>query len=443
MKKFIFVPLLIIVLGIGCKTESKKDYSKTASNPEYFHRASYKLTEVIMHDIFNPPVASRIYAYTGVAAYEAMAAGNNNYKSLAGQLNGLKEMPIPEKDKEYCFPLASIKAYLKVGKFLIFSEDTISIFEKQIIKEYKELGISDEVMERSIAFGDTIAGAVIKWAKKDNYAQLRSAPKFTITQAPDRWIPTPPDYADALEPHWCEMRTMFMDSAAQFKPDRPTAFSIDKKSKFYKEAKEVYQSVKDSTAERILIGSYWDDSPNSTVNQGHVNFLKKKITPPGHWLNILKYACRQKQFDFDATVNTHARTAVVMYDAVISCWDEKFRSNVPRPETYISNYIESDWVPIIVTPPFPEYPSGHSVFSGAASTILTDIFGNNFAFEDSTELVFGLGSRKFASFAKAADEAAISRFYAGIHYMPAITNGVAQGRSIAKYFQSKIVTNIK
>ncbi len=443
MNKYILLIFPIVMISqLGCKTELQKDYSQSAANPDFFHRASYKLTEIIMHDIFNPPVASRIYAYTGIAAYEAMVPSNKNYKSLAGQLNGLTILPLPEANKKYCYPLASIKAYLKTGKFLIFSEDSITNFEKKIIAEYKALGVEDDVLERSLAFGDTIGGAIIKWAKKDNYAQIRSAPKFTITQAPDRWIPTPPDYADALEPHWREMRTMFMDSAAQFKPQRPTAFSADKKSQFYKEAKMVYQSVKDSTPERILIGSYWDDSPNSTVNQGHVNFMKKKITPPGHWLNISKYVSRNKNLSFEETVNTYVRTAVVMYDAVISCWDEKYRSNVLRPETYISNYIESDWVPIIVTPPFPEYPSGHSVFSGAASTILSDIFGAKVPFVDSTEVVFGLGSRRFDSFDKAADEAAISRFYAGIHYMPAITNGVGQGRNIAKYFESKIITKL-
>jgi hypothetical protein len=120
-------------------------------------------------------------------------------------------------------------------------------------------------------------------------------------------------------------------------------------------------------------------------------------------------------------------------DAFISCWDEKYRSNLIRPETLINEHIDENWKPVLQTPPFPEYTSGHSVVSGAASTILTDVFGENFTFKDDTELPYGLPIRTFSSFREAADEAAISRMYGGIHYRAAVEIGVKQGRDLGSF----------
>jgi hypothetical protein len=120
-------------------------------------------------------------------------------------------------------------------------------------------------------------------------------------------------------------------------------------------------------------------------------------------------------------------------DAFISCWDEKYRSNLIRPETLINEHIDENWKPVLQTPPFPEYTSGHSVVSGAAATALTDIFGDNFTFDDDTETDYGLPVRSFESFNKAADEAAISRMYGGIHYRKAVAIGVKQGRDLGKF----------
>ena len=97
-------------------------------------------------------------------------------------------------------------------------------------------------------------------------------------------------------------------------------------------------------------------------------------------------------------------------------------------------------MPLLQTPPFPEYTSGHSVVSTASASILTNLFGGSFAFTDSIELEFGLPARRFQSFAQAAEEAAISRFYGGIHYMPAIVNGQTEGKKLALFYRKKLVT---
>jgi len=122
-----------------------------------------------------------------------------------------------------------------------------------------------------------------------------------------------------------------------------------------------------------------------------------------------------------------------MYEAFLSCWSEKYRSNALRPETYIHRLIDPNWKPYIQTPPFPEYTSGHSVLSGCCAQLLTQLIKGPYAFIDSTALINGLQPRKFNSFLEAANEASISRYYGGIHYKLALTQGIEQGKKIAQF----------
>lgn len=228
-----------------------------------------------------------------------------------------------------------------------------------------------------------------------------------------------------------------MDSASQFMPARPTKYDVSKGSQYYNETMEVYNSVKNATPEMIEIANFWDCNPYKLNVTGHVMHATKKISPGGHWINITATACRKAKLDFVHSTRAYAAVSFGLFDAFISCWDEKYRSVATRPETVINENIDPEWVPLLQTPPFPEYPSGHSVASGAASVILTHIFGDNFAFTDETEVEFGLKPRSFTSFKQAADEASVSRLYGGIHFMPAITNGVSQGRAIGELVSQK------
>ena len=233
---------------------------------------------------------------------------------------------------------------------------------------------------------------------------------------------------------------MILDSAAQFKPVRPTPFDTVKSSKFYKEAFEVYKSVADSTPERIATAWYWDDNPVAVFSAGHFMMTRKKLTPASHWMWITMYSCRQQHKSVLESSEAYLKVAVGLFDVFISCWDEKYRSEMIRPETYIGQYIAPNWSPILVTPPFPEYTSGHSCASGASSTILSDVFSAQTAFVDSSELQFGLSPRTFKSFNDAAVQAAMSRFYAGIHYRPACDVGLTQGQNVGKYVLTKVKT---
>lgn len=442
MKKRIARFWLVVVVGalFGCSVSTPtENYRPKVNNPDFLHRSVKQVTDVIVHDIFSPPVSSRIYAYMTIAGYEVAIHDNPKYVSLAGQVNGLEEVPKPQAGVEYSFPLASVEAMLTVGQALVFSEDKMEVFHTQIMKEFKDAGVPNEVFERSIAYGQQVAKHILAWSAGDNYKQSRSFPKYSIEDSPATWKPTPPAYMDAIEPHWAKIRTFAIDSAAQFKPKGPPEFSLDKNSHFYKEAYEVYTAGVNLTEEQREIASFWDCNPFVMNVKGHVMFATKKISPGGHWMNITHVACKKTNADFVQSAEAYALTSISLIDGFISCWDEKYRSKLVRPETYINEHIDEDWVPLLQTPPFPEYTSGHSVISTASAVTLTKLFGENFAFLDSTEVEFGLTSRSFDSFMHASEEAAISRLYGGIHYRAAIEDGAIEGRAIGEY----VVENIR
>jgi hypothetical protein len=441
----LILTLLSICLLPACKESSApKDYREQANSPEFLFRAQHLLTKVMVHDIFSPPVVSRIYAYANIAAYEALVPGSaGTYQSLAGQLHGLEPLPVPDPDKEYNFTLAALSAHLKTGKTLIFSEDKFADFERLVYKEMMQTGMPREVHERSIAYGHAVAKHIIAWAEQDNYKQTRTAPKFTVSNESGRWKPTPPAYMDAIEPNWNKIRPFVIDSASQFAPLPPPVFSTKPDSEFYKELMLVYETVKNLSTEQLAIASFWDCNPFAMQLQGHLMFATKKISPGAHWIGIATIAARQTQANAMRTAEIYALTSIALADGFISCWDEKYRSNVIRPETVIQEHIDPAWIPPLQTPPFPEYTSGHSVISNAAATALTHLLGDHFAFSDTVEVPYGLPVRDFSSFRQAADEAAISRLYGGIHYMPAITHGSAQGLKIGELIVRRIVTKDK
>jgi hypothetical protein len=440
MKKTIFGSLLLCLALLSCDSGDDQAWKTKVQSADFLHRSIRQVTDVIVHDIFSPPVASRIYAYVSIAGYEAAIHLDPSYKSLAGQVRGLDSIPQPEAGAEYCYQLASTQATLKVGRALVFSEDKMDVFYDGIMKEFRDSGMPDDVFERSVAYGTQVADRIIKWYGKDNYKQTRSFPKYSILEDPATWRPTPPAYMDAVEPHWNKLRPFVIDSAGQFKPVPPTPFSIDKKSQFYKEAIEVFETAKNLTDEQREIAFFWDCNPFVMNVKGHVMFATKKISPGGHWMNITRVVCNQSKADFVRSAEAYTLVSLALIDGFISCWDEKYRSKLIRPETYINQHINEEWVPLLQTPPFPEYTSGHSVISSASAVTLTSLFGDNFAFTDSTEVEFGLTARSFPSFIKASEEAAISRLYGGIHYRPAIENGITEGRALANYMLQKVRT---
>ncbi|WP_149303982.1 vanadium-dependent haloperoxidase [Pareuzebyella sediminis] len=441
MKK-ITVLFTFAVLYISCSNEIKKEEPIVIS-AEDLHASVDKVTEIMIHDIFSPPVASRIFAYPNIAAYEIVAANNDDYLSLVGQVTDLTPIPKPDSITAINYDLSALVAHMELSKRLIFSEDRMEALRDSLYAVWEHK--NPTIFENSKTYGLKVADHIGVWMNKDNYPQTRTMPKFTVNvDDPTRWQPTPPAYMDGIEPHWNKIRPFVIDSAQQFKPTPPVPFSMEEGSDFYRELKEVYDIGKKieetgDDSDEIKIAQFWDCNPYVSVTRGHLMFATKKITPGAHWIGITKIASRKTNSDFDKTLYAYTKTSMAIADGFISCWDEKYRSNLIRPETLINQHIDDAWKPVLQTPPFPEYTSGHSVVSGAASIALTSIFGDDFAFDDDTELAYGLPVRSFDSFNEAAAEAAISRMYGGIHYRMAIEVGLKQGRELGRF----IVDNLK
>ncbi len=428
---------LLVLFSLSCSENTSE--LKKLENPELFIEAVQNLTDIAVYDIFSPPVASRVYVYPNIAAYEVIASAYpEKYNSLAGQLKGLNKGPeIPEKANPY---LAALYAFNIVGKSMIFSEDKMEEFQKEFDNEISKYNISRNVKKKSKKYASEMAEHILKWSREDNYHQTRTFPKYTVREEDHFWKPTPPDYMDGIEPSWNKIRTMIIDSSSQFSPEPPIQFDLTKGSPFQKQLQEVYDVGKTITATQMEIASFWDCNPYVTYHKGHAMFATKKITPGGHWIGITAIASKKAESNFKETVAAFTETSIALFDAFISCWDEKWGTLVVRPETLINKYYDEDWLPVLQTPPFPEYTSGHSVISKAAAVVLTKRFGDNFYFEDTTEIKYGLPTRNFNSFHHAADEAAISRLYGGIHYRMAIEQGVIQGRNVGAHIAAKIVT---
>ncbi len=430
----ITISLIALALMMGSCRGKQEPIEITS---EHLHASVDKLTEVMVHDIFSPPVASRVYAYPNIAAYEIVALENDTYRSLQGQVSGLGSIPAPSEGEAVNYRLAALIAHMDLGRRLIFSEDRVTAFRDSLYTVWEAQNAKE--FEASRAYGLEVADFIAGWMDQDNYKQTRTMSKFTVdTEDPARWQPTPPAYMEGIEPHWSKIRPFVIDSANQFIPTPPPPFSMEEGSPFFREVKEVYDisneiTAKGDTSEEVAIAQFWDCNPYVSVTRGHLMFATKKISPGAHWIGIAKIASRMTDSDFDRTAMAYTKTSIAIADAFISCWDEKYRSNLIRPETLINEYIDDSWKPVLQTPPFPEYTSGHSVVSGAAATALTDIYGENFAFDDDTEVKYGLPVRSFTSFLQAADEAAISRMYGGIHYRMAVEVGVKQGRDLGRF----------
>ena len=437
-KNYFLKPILLSMLLTSCTQD--QSYKEKIKDPELVQANVKNLTDIIVYDIFSPPVASRVYLYPAIAAYQTMQLANEEtYASLSGQVKGLG--PLTKSINENVnYNIASLHAFNEVGKALIFSEDKMNAFQENLEQQLKDKGVPRSILKASKKFGDEVSSHILAWAKGDLYNQTRTFPKYTIQEEEHYWKPTPPDYMDGIEPHWKQIRTMALDSSNQFPPKPPLAFDLTEGSPFQIQLKEVYEIGKNITDEQLEIAKFWDCNPYVTHHRGHAMFATKKITPGGHWIGITSIATRKAKSDFQATTNAYANVTIALFDAFISCWDEKWNTLVVRPETLINKYYDEEWLPILQTPPFPEYTSGHSVISRAAAITLTDLFGNNFAFDDTSEIEYGLPLRSYDSFIGASEEAAVSRLYGGIHYMMAIEEGVAQGQEVGEHIVQRIQT---
>lgn len=428
-----FVSAAIIFLS-GCQkqdayvppTPSAENYSsKVANDWMDAFRAGVK------SEGKSPPQASRIYAYAAIALYQSVLPGLQSNKSLEGQIDGLNNFPSIQTagklDYTICANEAMYQIYATI--FGTLKPENIQLMEKlhqNYLYETYNLGL--DVKTNSIDFGKAVAAAVINRANNDNFAATRSlnyvVPSTSVD--PSFWSPTN-SVTSPLEPYWGTLKCFTMPNGGACTIPSTIPFSTTPGSPFYNQALEVVNTTDNLTQDQKDIAFWWADAPGATA------------TPPGHWLALASQLIREKNITLGKSAEIYTTLNIGMADAFISCWHEKYRVNLLRPVSYIRTYIpgRSNWNTLIGTPPFPEYPSGHSVSSGAAATILTNYFGN-ISFTDATNVNLGLNARSFNSFTEAANEAGISRLYGGIHYREAIDKGLLQGKEVSRVVFEKI-----
>lgn len=437
MNRYILGIAAVFLFITAC---SKSDYKSLTSDPALYRVTVKKLNDIVLENNFPPVIASRNYAYANIAAYEVIAAGDpDQYLSLAGQIEHLKPVPKPDPAVEIDFNFASLIAFCTVGNAVTFPEGSMDGYVNGVKQKVRDAGMPSDVFDKSVQYADMVSKHILTWSTGDNYLQTRSSSKYTVRTEDGRWIPTPPMYSQALEPHWMEIRPMVLDSASQIIPPAPPVYNItDKKSQFYRNVMEVKTIVDTLNDEQKHTADFWDDNPFKLNVVGHVMYATKKFSPGGHWMNIVGIATQNNNADFKKTVSIYAESSIALFDAFISCWHTKFRTNYVRPETVINQYIDSEWKTYLQTPPFPEYTSGHAVISSATAEILTAKLGDNVAFRDTSESEFGIADREFKSFRAAAMEAGMSRVYGGIHYTNSCLLGTEQGKEVAKIILSRL-----
>lgn len=430
----------VLLAAAACGTPAPEEYAAVVQDPGLLHGSVLAATDAMVQSITSPPVASRNYAYASIAAYEALQPGFPEYASMAGHLNGMEPVPAPDTAAELSLPLSGVAAFLAVAEALVFAPERVASHRDSLLTELARAGVPLKVIDASVAHGGRVADHILAWAATDNVGAARAGSRYVLEHLPGRWQPTGPAYMEALEPNWRVLRPFVMDSASQFRPAAPHPYDMREGSPFHEELLEVYRIGKNLTPEQKEIAAFWDCNPYALEAQGHMMVAVKKISPGGHWMGIAAIASRQTGADMMRTAEAYARVGVALADAFISVWDEKYRSVLVRPETVIQAELDPAWRPFLQTPPFPEYTSGHSVISAAAAEVLTDLFGDDFAFDDDVEVPYGLPARSFASFRQAAREAAVSRLYGGIHYRMAADNGLVQGRSLGQRVVERVRT---
>lgn len=278
MKKLFGFAFAGIIIFSSC-SENRGSYMKFTYDPILYCKTVKKLNDIVLENNFPPMIAARNYGYANIAAYESMVPGSKIYQSLSGQIKHLPAMPKPEPGKEIDFSLASMFSFCKVGNAVTFPEGSMMGYYDELKEKARDAGISSKVLENTIAFSDSIVSVILEWSKGDNYAQSRSAEKYTVRDEDGRWVPTPPMYSQAVEAKWNTIRCMVMDTCSAFMPQRPPAFDIkNKKSIYFKSLSEVKEIGDSLTEEQKHIAEFWDDNPFKLNVSGHVMFATKKFS---------------------------------------------------------------------------------------------------------------------------------------------------------------------
>ena len=384
------------------------------------------LYDRIEAEAVSAPAASRLYAYAGIALYEAVVPGMPENQSLSGQLMGLPDLPLSEEDRVYDW-LSVVPETMRTvlnGLFIDGQPESYAAFNglRDLQLEERLEVVGEEIVDSSIEYGELLGKAILAWVADDNYDVIQQMETYELSGGSDSAYVLTTEGTQPNEPYWGMLRPFALDYVDDCAVYPNWEYSEDEDSAFYAQAAEVYETGRELTPEQRETAEWWVDTPGLTG------------TPAGHWVKIENQMVDHLDLNLLQAAEMYGMVGMVLGDSFISCWSLKYQVNLLRPETYINQFISRRWRPYIQTPPFPEYPSGHSV----AADMLTFLFGT-VAFTDRTHEDNQQGVRSFTSFEAAANEAAISRLYGGIHYRSAIENGMRQGRCIVEHTLNNIV----
>ena len=403
---------------------STNQYSADVANEWYA-----KAIEITPHTPgFTANVSARAMGYMGLALYESVVNGMEDYRSLSGSLDGfvLNTSYIDQNLYTYHWGAAANSAMAYMLKNLypnmpdtdLQSVDELEQSWKEKFAEETDLA----TLTRSVNIGRQIAEAVFEWSSTDGGHEAYlypTVPNFVPVAGPGRW--TPPTTTKPLHPYWGNNRPFWTINVASAQPAPPKNYSEQMTSPFYFQAKEVYNTVNALTDEQKTIANYWADDLGT-------------MTTAGHLTNVLRQVLIQEKANLSTAAEAYAKLGMGMNDALIACWKCKYENSLMRPAPYIQSHINANWQPIVAAPATPEYTSEHGAQAGVLSKVLTQFFGDNYAFNDTTydsaETAFDGSLRYYISFDDLANEAAFSRLYGGVHFRDAVMIGLAQGKIV-------------
>ncbi len=379
--------------------------------------------DVVWHGGSSTPTnAARIYCYVAIAMYEAVAPSSDTLRGLSGQLTDLRPLPGSPRGRTdpVCVLAGAVRTLTEYlfraspsGPPAPFLGPLAETFDRQL-RIRRAAGVPAGIVSTSIEHGIRLGRDLVAWVSTDGYeGSLRP---YAPPVGPSRWRSSPPNFGDAIGPFFSEVRPMVLHRADEVRPVKHVPFSTREGSAFWDQANATYQTGLALTQTQRETAMFWRDNP-------HTSGL-----PSGHWMQITRQVCEQQRLTLAESVEAYVRAGIALHDAFLNCWTWKYRFNLIRPVDYVHDHIDPSWQTWVATPPFPEYTSGHSVASAAAATVLEDLLGD-VRFKD-VNAVPEWGTRKFASFRAAAEQAATSRQYGGIHYPMAIEFGMDQGDAV-------------
>lgn len=435
MRKFLLFTLLLIATNSwGCRIRFFDESERCLAIHHIYLSEAYVLTKNCVG--FSAPVSGRAYGYFAIGMYEGMVDLIPSLQSLEGQLNEYKRGVSSIATGSLNWRIVAnhidytLLSYLYRNMPPSNAERLEHVYDS--IQKIVKKGSSIRVRKNSIEYAETIAQAVIAWSKTDG-SDNAFDDNFPATYEPpvceSCWTKTFPGYLPALLPYWGKNRQMLKNSHTVAGDMDIFEYSTDSNSIMYNEALMVLENSKESNPEYETIAEFWDDAAGYTG------------TPSGHFFRIARSVAIEKKLALEEAMELYVKLGVAVNEAFISAFTLKYKFNFIRPITYIHRYIDPQFNTRLGSPPFPEYPSGHSFQSGAASEVMKSVFGDQTTIVDSTNYArpdINGTPRVYKSFTELSEEISISRFYGGIHFKRTLDNSLMYGRKIGQYVVSEL-----